>query len=81
MSAIHGRALLDSNRKMSWRSHGESNDDLVDQLKAHRVLTKPRVEEVMRKVDRANYCPANPYKDSPSYIGYSVNISGAILIV
>ena len=64
---------------MSWRSHGESNDDLVDQLKIHQVLSKRRVEEVMRKVDRKHYCPSNPYKDSPSYIGYSVNISGEYL--
>lgn len=37
------------------RSHGVSNDDLIDQLKINGILTKRRVEEVMRKVDRGNY--------------------------
>jgi len=57
------------------RAHGENNDDLIDQLKANNVITKARVEQAMRKVDRKNYCSSDPYKDSPSYIGYSVNIS------
>lgn len=50
---------------MSWRSHGTSNDDLIDQLKKNCVLKNARVEEAMRKVDRANYCEMSPYKDSP----------------
>lgn len=61
---------------MSWRSHGTNNDDLIDQLKANNILKNRRVEEVMRKVDRKNYCQSDPYRDSPSYIGYAVNISG-----
>lgn len=29
----------------------------------------------MLKVDRANYAPANPYHDSPQYIGHNATIS------
>lgn len=65
---------------MSFRSHGTSNEDLVDQLKKNNVLKSPRVEEAMRRVDRKNYCPSDPYRDCPSYIGYGVNISGQSLV-
>ena len=34
-----------------------------------------QVEDVMRSVDRGNYCSMNPYKDSPQTIGYRATIS------
>jgi hypothetical protein len=59
-------ALLPRNFfSMAWRSHGVDNPDLVQALKQHGLVKSSRVEEAMRKVDRANYCKKEPYRDSP----------------
>lgn len=60
---------------MAWRSHGNSNEGLVNALKANGIITSSRVETTMKAVDRANYCPHNPYMDSPQGIGYQATIS------
>ena len=60
---------------MAWRSHGRSNDDLVDNLKANGIITSARVEAAMKAVDREHFCAHNPYMDSPQGIGYSATIS------
>ena len=60
---------------MAWRSHGRSNDDLVNRLKANDIVTSSRVEAAMKAVDRGNYCAHNPYMDSPQGIGYQATIS------
>lgn len=60
---------------MAWRSHGQSNDDLVEQLKANGIVNSPRVEAALKAVDRGNYCAHNPYMDSPQSIGYQATIS------
>ncbi|XP_047138198.1 protein-L-isoaspartate(D-aspartate) O-methyltransferase isoform X2 [Hydra vulgaris] len=61
--------------KMAWRSHGKDNNDLVYTLKKNGILTSPRVEEAMLKVDRGHFSRQNPYFDAPQSIGYSVTIS------
>jgi len=60
---------------MAWRSSGTSNKNLIDNLKANRIIKNERVEEVMRTVERSNFCKNNPYMDSPQGIGYAVTIS------
>ena len=60
---------------MAWRSHGQSNDDLVDRLKANGIIQTDKVAAAMKKVDRKNYCPLNSYVDSPQSIGYNATIS------
>ena len=60
---------------MEWRAHGSNNDDLVTQLKSMGIIKSGNVEDAMRKVDRRNYSPVNPYTDSPQHIGYGVTIS------
>lgn len=62
-------------RTMAWRSHGRTNDELVDNLKRNGIFSNDRVATVMKQVDRANYCSINPYQDGPQSIGYSVTIS------
>lgn len=62
-------------RNMAWRSHGESNSDLLDQLKIHEVLKSKRVEEALRRVDRKHYCRNRAFEDSPQPIGYQATIS------
>ncbi|XP_065291107.1 protein-L-isoaspartate(D-aspartate) O-methyltransferase isoform X20 [Dermacentor albipictus] len=60
---------------MAWRSHGKNNLDLVRNLKRNGIIRSQKVEDVMSSVDRGNYCPHNPYMDSPQGIGYAVTIS------
>ena len=60
---------------MAWRSHGNSNDDLVNALKANGIVTSSVVENTMKTVDRRSYCLHNPYMDSPQSIGYQATIS------
>lgn len=60
---------------MAWRSHGQSNDDLIDRLRDNGIIKSPRVETAMKAVDRAHFCAHNPYMDSPQGIGYQATIS------
>jgi protein-L-isoaspartate(D-aspartate) O-methyltransferase len=39
------------------------------------VFRADKVREVMTAVDRADYCSAEPYFDSPQSIGYGATIS------
>lgn len=64
-----------SSTGMEWFSHGVNNDDLISQLKNHKIIKSTKVEEAMRKVDRGNFCTNRPYQDSPQYIGYGITIS------
>ncbi|XP_054927705.1 protein-L-isoaspartate(D-aspartate) O-methyltransferase isoform X3 [Dermacentor andersoni] len=58
-----------------FSSHGKNNLDLVRNLKRNGIIRSQKVEDVMSSVDRGNYCPHNPYMDSPQGIGYAVTIS------
>ena len=60
---------------MAWRSHVQSNDDLVNKLNANKIVTSARVEAAMKAVDRGHFCAYNPYVDSPQGIGYQATIS------
>ena len=51
------------------------NNGLVDELKAKGIVQNARVEAAMKAVDRKNYCPNNPYVDSPQHISYNTTIS------
>jgi len=64
-----------SSLKMAWMSHGRTNSELVKNLRAHGIITNPRVEEAMLAVDRGKYCKHSPYIDAPQTIGYSATIS------
>jgi len=62
---------------MAWRSHGESNADLIENLRINGLITVPVVAEAMKKVDRANYVldKWSAYRDSPQSINYGATIS------
>lgn len=38
---------------MAWRSHGDTNDELVDKLAANGLINDDRVAEAMKKVPSA----------------------------
>ena len=41
----------------------------------NRIIRSPKVYQVMLEVDRADFCPASPYQDSPQSIGSNATIS------
>ena len=60
---------------MAWRSHGTSNATLVASLQRNNLITSPRVAQAMLQIDRAHFCPSEPYRDCPQSIGHSATIS------
>jgi len=60
---------------MAWRSVGNSNADLIRQLKDYGVISTESVAEAMLGTDRQHYSPRNPYMDAPQSIGHGVTIS------
>jgi len=62
-------------RNMAWRSHGCNNEELITKLRANGVISSDKVEQVMKSIDRGDFCKSNPYYDSPQGIGYGVTIS------
>jgi hypothetical protein len=61
--------------KMAWYCSAGSNDDLVNNLKAAKIIKSERVEKAMKAVDRKHYASQTPYKDSPQPLGYGATIS------
>ncbi|OZC07945.1 protein-L-isoaspartate O-methyltransferase [Onchocerca flexuosa] len=60
---------------MAWRSHGDSNASLVENLRRNGLFRDERVKMTMLRVDRADFCPRNPYLDNPEPIGSNATIS------
>lgn len=60
---------------MAWRSSGASNAELIANMRSGALITAPRVFQALMNVDRANYCPTQPYQDSPQSIGWGATIS------
>lgn len=58
---------------MAWRSSGETNNEMCDQLNAFGVITSPRVLQAFRMVDRSHFVPSNlkdeAYNDQPLKTG------------
>ena len=65
---------------------GSSHQQLIDKLRANRLLTLPHVEHTLRAVDRAHFIPAPPshpttpdpsyyYRDAPRPIGSLATIA------
>ena len=58
---------------MAWRSHGTNNEELVSKLRANEVVKSDKVEQVMKSVDRGDFCkPQSAYFDSPQGIGKKI---------
>jgi protein-L-isoaspartate(D-aspartate) O-methyltransferase len=60
---------------MAWRSSGNTNSELVNNLFRNKLITDPLVRDAFLRVDRAHYAPGDPYSDSPQPIGYRATIS------
>jgi len=61
---------------MAWECSAKTNKELVDNLKAHKILKTDKVIEAMLAVDRKNYTEEMPpYEDAPQSIGYGATIS------
>ncbi|KAL9558741.1 hypothetical protein MBANPS3_000727 [Mucor bainieri] len=66
------RTLL---KQPNGRVLATSNEGLVQKLLQASIITKERVVQAMTTVDRKDFCPRDPYEDSPQGIGYGVTIS------
>ncbi|RUS13633.1 protein-L-isoaspartate O-methyltransferase-like protein [Endogone sp. FLAS-F59071] len=73
-SAPNNRAFPDP-AKMAWRCSGNTNDELIDNLKKSNIINNDRVVRAMKAVNRANYVSQEPYRDCPQVIGYGATIS------
>ncbi|KAH9890768.1 protein-L-isoaspartate O-methyltransferase [Xylariomycetidae sp. FL2044] len=60
---------------MAWRSSGDSNATLIENLWRNGMITEPVVKSAFQSVDRAHYAPSSPYEDSPQPIGHRATIS------
>jgi len=67
--------LHTSSSTMAWRSHGEDNTSLVQNLFSNNIIKSEEVRDVMVQVDRGNYVKHNAYMDAPQRIGYNITIS------
>jgi len=52
-----------------------ASKNLIKSLKARNIIISKDVENVMKTVDRADFCDDFPYDDSPQSIGYNATIS------
>jgi len=75
-AATAAAAALIPGRAMAWRSSGDTNDELVDNLFSNGVISNKVYADSMKRVDRGNYVVKGPaYQDSPQPIGYGATIS------
>ena len=47
---------------------------------ANGVISSDKVEQVMKSIDRGDFCKSNPYNDAPQGIGYGVTISAPHMV-
>lgn len=69
------RSIFTKFSAMAWRSSGNNNTDLINNLQRNGILKTPAIIEAMKQVDRGNFAKFNAYADSPQSIGYAVTIS------
>jgi protein-L-isoaspartate(D-aspartate) O-methyltransferase len=64
---------------MAWRWSGNSNQELLSNMRKADLIKSSIVLRAMSKVDRANYVPTSSrreaYTDAPQPIGYGATIS------
>ncbi|KAK2747904.1 hypothetical protein FQN57_001495 [Myotisia sp. PD_48] len=60
---------------MAWYCTGTTNELLIENLFSAGLVRSQRIKQAMLGVDRAKYCPTNPFEDSPQSIGFSATIS------
>ncbi|CAB3399040.1 unnamed protein product [Caenorhabditis bovis] len=60
---------------MAWRSSGNTNKELVNNLIKNAIIQTERVKNAMLAVDRGDFTQTCPYEDRPQSIGYNATIS------
>jgi protein-L-isoaspartate(D-aspartate) O-methyltransferase len=62
---------------MAWRSSGDTNEQLVDNMQKGGLIESDVVAQAMKRVDRANYVRVRryAYEDAPQSIGHGATIS------
>ncbi|XP_072360198.1 protein-L-isoaspartate(D-aspartate) O-methyltransferase-like [Scyliorhinus torazame] len=62
-------------QRMAWKCGGESQAELVNNLRKNGIVKTEKVYHVMLATDRCHYVKSNPYTDSPQSIGFQATIS------
>ncbi|XP_078261652.1 protein-L-isoaspartate(D-aspartate) O-methyltransferase [Rhinoraja longicauda] len=60
---------------MAWKCGGDSQAELVNNLRKNGIIKTEKVYQVMLATDRCHYAKSNPYTDSPQSIGFQATIS------
>uniref|UniRef100_UPI00398EE759 protein-L-isoaspartate(D-aspartate) O-methyltransferase n=1 Tax=Pristiophorus japonicus TaxID=55135 RepID=UPI00398EE759 len=60
---------------MAWKCGGDSQAELVNNLRKNGIIKTEKVYQVMLATDRCHYVKSNPYTDSPQSIGFQATIS------
>ncbi|KAI1134937.1 PCMT-domain-containing protein [Hypoxylon sp. FL0543] len=60
---------------MAVQTSHDSNESLVEYLWRDELITRPLVKSVFLKVDRGQYAPRDPYKNSPQLLSHQATIS------
>ncbi|XP_067900617.1 protein-L-isoaspartate(D-aspartate) O-methyltransferase isoform X1 [Heterodontus francisci] len=62
-------------QRMAWKCGGDSQAELVNNLRKNGIVKTEKVYQVMLATDRCHYVKSNPYTDSPQSIGFQATIS------
>ena len=73
MSGVSNDLLV--SLSMNYQNSGNTNEELVANLKRNGLIRNKRVQSAMRLVDRGEFCTRNPYEDKPQSIGFGATIS------
>ncbi|XP_038660984.1 protein-L-isoaspartate(D-aspartate) O-methyltransferase isoform X2 [Scyliorhinus canicula] len=67
-------------QRMAWKCGGESQAELVNNLRKNGIVKTEKVYHVMLATDRCHYVKSNPYTDSPQSIGFQATISAPHMV-
>ena len=72
---------------MAWRCSGQTQAELVENLRSSRIITSPSVIQALKTTDRAYYlgvpesvASSKAYLDQPQGIGHSQTISAPHMV-
>ena len=75
VNSVENTSLRPFSSKMAWYCSAGSNEGLVNNLKAAKIIKSEKVEKAMKAVDRKHYVSQSPYKDTPQPLGFGATIS------
>jgi protein-L-isoaspartate(D-aspartate) O-methyltransferase len=67
---------------MGHGNNATSHEQLIDNLKRNNLVRTKSVEDAMRRLDRAVFCPLStrPYEDAPQNLGWNATITSPYMV-